>query len=77
MYFTGFADEAGDSIETQIKATLALGWNHIESRSINKINITDISENEFDHVYETLMENDVRINCFGSAIANWSKDPRD
>jgi hypothetical protein len=30
MYFTGFADEAGDSIETQIKATLALGWNHIE-----------------------------------------------
>ena len=44
MYFTGFADEAGDSIEIQIKATLELGWNHIESRSIHNINTTDISE---------------------------------
>ncbi len=77
MYFTGFADEAGDSIETQIKATLELGWNHIESRSINNINTTDIGENEFDYVCEKLDENKVRINCFGSAIANWSKDPRD
>ncbi len=77
MYFTGFADEAGDSIEIQIKATLELGWNNIESRSINNINTTDISEYEFDHVCENLDENNVRINCFGSAIANWSKDPRD
>lgn len=77
MYFTGFADEAGDSIETQIKATLELGWKNIESRSINKINITDISENEFNYVCEKLGENNVSINCFGSAIANWSKDPRD
>ena len=77
MYFTGFADEAGDSIEIQIKATLALGWRHIDSRSINNINITDINEHEFDRVCEKLGENDIRINCFGSAIANWSKDPRD
>jgi hypothetical protein len=26
MYFTGFADEAGDDIETQIEATQALLW---------------------------------------------------
>lgn len=77
MYFTGFADEAGNSIEIQIKATLALGWNYIESRSINNINTTDISDLDFDHVCEKLNENDVKINCFGSAIANWSKDPRD
>lgn len=77
MYFTGFADEAGNTIEIQIKATLALGWKHIESRSINNINITDISDHEFDHVCEKLEENHVKINCFGSAIANWSKDPRD
>jgi len=77
MYFTGFADEAGDSIDVQIKATLALGWNHIESRSVNNINITDISDQEFDMVCEKLAENNISINCFGSAIANWSKDPRD
>ncbi len=77
MYFTGFADEAGDSIETQIKATLELGWKNIESRSINNVNLTDISEKEFVDVYEKLEENKISINCFGSAIANWSKDPRD
>ena len=77
MYFTGFADEAGDSIETQIEATLELGWNNIESRSINKTNITDISDQDFNHVFEKLAENNIKINCFGSAIANWSKDPRD
>mgnify|MGYP000990812711 FL=1 len=77
MYFTGFADEAGDSIETQIKATVALGWKNIESRSINHVNITDISEKEFEYVCEKLAESKVNINCFGSAIANWSKDPRD
>lgn len=77
MYFTGFADEAGDSIETQIKATLELGWNNIESRSINKINTTDIDDYEFDQVCEKLDAHEIKINCFGSAIANWSKDPRD
>jgi sugar phosphate isomerase/epimerase len=77
MYFTGFADEAGDSIETQIKATLELGWKNIESRSINNVNITDISKKEFEYVCEKLAESNVNINCFGSAIANWSKDPRD
>lgn len=77
MYFTGFADEAGDSIDVQIKATVALGWNHIESRSVNKVNITDVSDQEFDMICEKLEENNISINCFGSAIANWSKDPRD
>ncbi|HSM25226.1 MAG TPA: sugar phosphate isomerase/epimerase family protein [Anaerolineaceae bacterium] len=77
MYFTGFADEAGDSIEVQIKATLELGWNFIESRSVNNTNISDISEREFDTVCEKLEKSNVNINCFGSAIANWSKDPRD
>jgi len=77
MYFTGFADEAGDSIETQIKATVALGWKNIESRSINHVNITDIGEKEFEYVCEKLAESKVNINCFGSTIANWSKDPRD
>ena len=77
MYFSGFADEAGNSIETQIKATIELGWKNIESRSINNVNITDVSEKEFDFVYENLIEFGININCFGSAIANWSKDPRD
>lgn len=76
MYYTGFADEAGDSIEVQIKATQALGWSHIEARSVDGVNLTDITDKQFDQVCEKLAAANIRINCFASAIANWSRDPR-
>jgi sugar phosphate isomerase/epimerase len=80
MYFTGFADEAGDDIDTQIRATLELGWENIESRNVNGTNIHDIPDAEFDEVCEKLSAAGVKINCFGSTIANWGKpitDPID
>ena len=73
MYLTGFADEASKSIDGQIKATLELGWKNIESRAIDGKNIHDISDEQFDIVCEKLALADVKINCFGSAIANWGK----
>jgi sugar phosphate isomerase/epimerase len=73
MYLTGFADEAGIGIEAQIKATLDLGWKHIESRNINGKNLHDISDAEFDRVAGLLQDNGITVNCFGSTIANWSK----
>lgn len=77
MYMTGFADEASQSIEGQIKVTKALGWENIESRSVNGKNIHDISDEEFDYVYGKLQDSGVKINCFGSAIANWAKEITD
>jgi len=73
MYFTGFADEAADDIDGQIAVTRELGWQAIESRNIDGKNIHDISDAEFEAVCEKLAVSDVRINCFGSAIANWGK----
>lgn len=73
MYLTGFADEASADISVQIKATKELGWKYIESRSVGGKNIHDISDEEFEVVYEKLEESGVEINCFGSAIANWGK----
>jgi sugar phosphate isomerase/epimerase len=80
MYLTGFADEAGKDIDTQIKATKELGWKWIESRNIDGKNIHDISDEDFDEVCRKLDQAGVGINCFGSAIANWGKkitDPFD
>ena len=80
MYLTGFADEAADSIDGQIKATRELGWRNIESRNINKKNLHDIPDKEFEEVRAKLDYSGVRINCFGSAIMNWGKqitDPPD
>ena len=73
MYFTGFADEAADSIQDQIRATRALGWSNIESRGIGGINIHDLPEEKFEEACAALDEAGVHINCFGSAIANWGK----
>ena len=47
MYYTGFADEASQDIDLQIKATKELGWKYIESRNINGQNITDIPSQRF------------------------------
>jgi len=78
MYFTGFADEAADTLDDQIKVTKALGWQNIESRNVQvegfpKGMIHDISDEAFERVAEKLEAVGVRINCFGSAIANWGK----
>jgi sugar phosphate isomerase/epimerase len=80
MYLTGFADEASKGIGGQIAATRELGWTHIESRNVDGKNIHDLSDVEFDRVAGALEAAGVRINCFGSAIANWGKsilDPMD
>jgi sugar phosphate isomerase/epimerase len=73
MYLTGFADEAAKDLDTQIKATLELGWTNIESRNIDGTNIHNIPDSEFDVVEKKLKDAGVTINCFGSAIANWQK----
>jgi len=76
MFFTGFADEAGGDIDTQIRVTRELGWEHIEARAVDGVNITDIAEEKFDEVAGKLSAAGIGINCFGSAVANWGKDAR-
>ena len=73
MYLTGFADEASSTIDGQIRATLELGWRHIESRNVDGTNIHDLSDRDFEAVAEKLEGAGVHVNCFGSAIANWGK----
>jgi len=77
MYLTGFADEASQNLDEQIKATKELGWNSIESRNIGGKNIHDLPEEEFEKVVEKLESANIHINCFGSAIANWAKNIND
>ncbi len=70
---TGFADEAAKDIAKQIKATKELGWENIECRNVDGVNIHDMDDDKFEAVYAALQESGVKINCFGSAIANWGK----
>jgi sugar phosphate isomerase/epimerase len=80
-YYTGFADEAGSLLDTQIKATKELGWSAIEMRNVEVPgfpggNLHDIPDEAFDAVAASLEEAGVRVNCLGSAIANGGKDIR-
>ncbi len=80
LYLTGFADEAADDLAGQIRATKELGWSNIEARKIDGQNIHDLPEPAFETACRQLEEAGVRINCFGSTIANWGKsvlDPMD
>ncbi len=73
MLLTGFTDEAGQSLETQIKATQALGWKHLSARSIDGQNIHDLSESDFNKVADRLDETGIQVIEFGSLIGSWSK----
>ena len=85
MIFTGVGDEAGNRLETQIKATKALGWEYIEARNVEiegfpKANLHEIPDAAFDRAVGLLEESGVKIYAFGSTIANWAKkidDPFD
>jgi len=73
MFFSGISDEAGQDIETQIKAHDELGWEHLELRMVDGQNITQLPDEQFDAICEKLAAAGKKVSCFGSAIANWAR----
>lgn len=73
MILTGFADEAGADLSTQIKATKELGWNYISARGIDGSNIHDLSDEAFDTAVGQLNDAGIKIAEFGSLIGTWAK----
>jgi len=70
---TGIADEGAFSLKGQIELHKKLKFSSIELRSIDKVNITKLSDKEFDKVYSQLTENNMGCAGFGSEIANWAR----
>lgn len=77
MFFSGIGDEAGKSIDLQIKAHLELGWRHIELRNVDGVNATLLDATRFDTVADKIRTAGLQVSCFASAIANWSRDIAD
>lgn len=77
MLLTGFTDEAGSNVQTQIKATQTLGWKYLSARTIGSGNIHDIGEQEFEEVVNKLSDNGIRVAEFGTLIGNWAKSITD
>jgi len=73
MFFTGISDEAGASIERQIAAHKELGWQHLELRMVNGVNLTDVDDATFEHVVEAVEAAGMTVCCFASQLANWGR----
>ena len=71
--FAGFADEAGKSVEEQIRATLEAGWKAIEVRNAGGVNFTDMPQRVFDRNLAKIERAGIVIAGFGSQIANWGR----
>jgi sugar phosphate isomerase/epimerase len=79
---TGIGDEAGNPLGTQIKATQALGWSHIEMRNVEvpgfpSGNVHDIPDAAFDQLAGSLADHGISISGFGSTIGNWASQITD
>ena len=70
MFLTGFADEAGRDLESQIRATLELKWNHIDIRLIGETFFGMLPEAEFENLCSRLTESGISVNSYGSGVAN-------
>jgi len=72
MKFTGISDEAGQEIETQIRAHKELGWQYLELRNVDGENLTMMGDAKFEYVYKKVNESGLSVACFSSYIANWA-----
>ncbi|KAB2669705.1 MAG: TIM barrel protein [Verrucomicrobia bacterium] len=85
MILCGISDEAGNQLSSQIRATLELGWKHLEMRNVEvpgfaKGNLHDVPEPAFESAVSALEAAGIRVHCFASTIGNWAKrieDPFD
>ena len=73
MVYTGFADEASNDLDDQIRATKELEWHHISLRTIGAQNIHELDQEKFEDVVRALEASKIVVSEFGTLIGNWSK----
>ena len=82
MILTGIGDEAGNTLDAQIRSAQELGWNTLEMRGVEvpgfpKANFHEIPEKAFDLAADKLKSAGIAVYCFGSTIMNWAKKVAD
>lgn len=82
IQLTGIADEAGNPLGAQIRATKEIGWRHIEMRNVEvpgfpSGNVHDIPGEAFELTVGSLEAEGVRVSGFGSTIGNWASQITD
>lgn len=70
---TGISDEAAASLDQQIACHLALGWPHLELRSISGLPIGRLPANDLEAAVDKLLENSIAVPVLASQIGNWGR----
>lgn len=74
LTLSGIADEAGRGIDAQIAAHRELGWDAIELRLIDGLNVAGaLPDDAFEAAADALEEAGLQVTGFASAIGNWSR----
>ena len=68
---SAFADEAGTTLDEQIKALKDNEIDYIEPRNINGKGILELSEQELEEVKNALDANGIKVNSLGSPIGKY------
>ena len=69
--FSAFADEAGNSLDEQIKALVDNGIHYIEPRNIDGKCIIDFSDEELVEIKNRLNANGIKVGSVGSPIGKY------
>ncbi|MFE5564848.1 sugar phosphate isomerase/epimerase family protein [Amycolatopsis japonica] len=69
----GLPDEAAHDIDGQVSVLTELGWTAIELRTIDKVAIADITDEQFASVSATLADSGLRVICLASRIGGWAR----
>lgn len=76
-YITGIADEAAAGIHDQIACHRALGWHHMELRSVDGIALSKLSQAQQDAMCAALSAAGIAVPVIDSQIGNWSRSIAD
>ncbi|GAA1973725.1 sugar phosphate isomerase/epimerase family protein [Amycolatopsis minnesotensis] len=68
----GIGDEAGQSLADQLEALRALGWRHLELRTVDGLALSDLDRARARAVADTVLDAGVTVVCLDSRIGNWS-----
>ncbi len=73
MFYSGIADEAGKTIEEQIRAHRELGWEHLELRTVEGESIARLADDKFAEIAGKLKAGHIQVSCFASKLGDWSR----
>lgn len=74
---TGIADEAAPSLAQQIACHRALGWQHMECRSVDGVGVAQLAAPQREQLCAQLAAAGVSVPVLDSQIGNWSRSIAD